>query len=203
MSRAKQLPALLLLPLLLAVAGCGAQSATRTAPPLGRGIEAKPPPVQAAPAPVGDPASERHGSPPAASAGAEDTPTARGPAATPQDALRRYALDYTNWNATSLAAHERQLATLAIGPARLAALQTAAALVANSQLVNEHVRNTGAVLAIAAGEGPAQGEWVVVTQEQTTGSGSYAGLPVSPHVTRARVTRTGGGWVVWGWWPES
>ncbi len=181
----------------------GAQSATRTAPPLGRGIEATPPPVQAAPAPVGDPASERHGSLPAASAGAEDTPTSRGPAATPQDALRRYALAYTNWNATTLATHLRWLATLAVGPARLTALQTAAALGGNSQLVAEHVRNSGVVVAIAAGEGAARGEWVVVTQEHTTGDGSYAGLPATLHVTLADVTRVGGGWAVSGWSPGS
>jgi len=133
----------------------------------------------------------------------ENTPAAGGIASSPQGALRRYALSYTNWNAATLSAHERQLATLAIGPARLAALQTAAALGGNSELASHRVRNTGVVLAIAPGEGPARGEWVVITQEHTTGSGAYSGLPPAPHVTLAQVRRAGGGWVVWGWWPGS
>jgi hypothetical protein len=140
---------------------------------------------------------------PAGLAGGENTPAAGAAASSPQAALRRYALAYTNWSATALVAHERQLAALSVGPARLAALQTAIALGSAGELLAHHVQNAGAVLAITPGASSARGRWVVVTQEQTTGTGAYAGLPSSPHVTLARVVRAWGGWVVWGWWPAS
>jgi len=124
-------------------------------------------------------------------------------APTPQIALRRYALDYINWTATSLPAHERRLASLAIGPARLAAEQTAASGSAISSLARSHVENKGVVVAIAAGEGADRGQWVVVTQEQTTGTGAYAGLPPTLHVTVARVTHMGQGWIVREWTPRT
>jgi hypothetical protein len=59
------------------------------------------------------------------------------------------------------------------------------------------------VLAITTGEGPARGQWIVVTQEQTTGTGPYAGLPPAPHVTVARAKRLGRAWIVSEWNPES
>jgi hypothetical protein len=117
--------------------------------------------------------------------------------------LGRYALAYTNWQASRLRVHERKLSSLAVGEARLAAQQIAASQSGTASLVANHVQNKGAVLAIAAGRGPARGQWVVVTQEQTTGTGSYAGLPSSPHVTSARVTRIGRGWAVSEWKPSS
>ncbi len=162
-----------------------------------------PPPVGHAPAPVGDPIPERGGTVPAGLAGGENAPAAGAAASSPEAALRRYALDYTNWQAATLVAHERRLAGLAVGPARLAALQTAAALGDAGELAAHHVQNTGAVLSIAPEQGAARGRWVVVTQEQTTGTGAYAGLPSSLHVTLARLVQAGGGWVVWGWWPGS
>ncbi len=194
---------LLLLPALLAAGGCGTDSRSAGAPPLGRPIGTGAPPVGQAPAPVGDPVPERGGSVPAGLAGGEDAPAAGAAAPSPRAALRRYALAYTNWQAGTLVAHERQLAALAVGPARLAALQTAAALGGAGELVAHQVQNTGAVLAIAPGQGSARGRWVVVTQEQTIGTGAYAGLPSSLHVTLARIIPAGGGWVVWGWWPGS
>jgi hypothetical protein len=91
--------------------------------------------------------------------------------------LRRYPPAYTNWQAATL------------GGA--------------GELVAHQAQNTGPVLAIAPGEGSAWGQWVLVTQEQTTGSGAYAGLPSSPHVTLARVVPVGGRWVVDEWAPQS
>lgn len=194
--------ALLLLPALLALGGCGADARSASAPPLGRPIAAGAPPVGQAPAPAGDPVPERGGTIPAGLAGGENAPTAGATASSPEAALRRYALAYTNWQAATLVAHERRLAGLAVGPARLAALQTAAALGDAGELVAHQVQNTGAVLSIAPGQGAARGRWVIVTQEQTTGTGAYAGLPLSLHVTLARVVRLKSGWVVWGWWPQ-
>jgi hypothetical protein len=195
--------ALLLLTALLPAGGCGAGARSARRSPLGRPIAAGAPAVGQAPAPVGDPVPERGGTVPAGLAGGEDAPAAGAISSSPEAALRRYALAYTNWQAAGVVAHEHQLAALAVGPARLAALQTAASLRGGGGLVAHQVQNTGAVLAIAPGQGAARGRWVVVTQEQTTGTGAYAGLPSSLHVTLARVVPAGGGWVVWGWWPGS
>ncbi|HEY7961007.1 MAG TPA: hypothetical protein VID29_03705 [Solirubrobacteraceae bacterium] len=188
--------------LLIALTGCGARSAPHGAP-LGRAIAAAPAPVHPAPASVGDPPAERGGTLPAGLAGSANAPAAGAVAPSPRAALRRYAFAYTNWQAATLVAHERRLAALAVGPARLAAAQTAASLGGAAALAAHRVRNTGVVIAITPGQGPDRGRWVVVTQEQTSGTGAYGGLPASPHVTLARVMRAGGGWVVWGWWPES
>ncbi len=195
--------ALLLLPILLAAGGCGADTRSEGTPPLGRPIAAGAPPVGQAPAPAGDPVPERGGTIPAGLAGGENAPAAGAAASSPEAALRRYALAYTNWQAAALVAHEHRLAVLAVGPARLAALQTAATLGGGGELVAHRVQNAGAVVAIAHGQRAARGRWVIVTQEQTTGTGAYAGLPSSLHVTLARVIRRTGGWVVDEWAPQN
>jgi hypothetical protein len=59
------------------------------------------------------------------------------------------------------------------------------------------------VLAIAPGQGPAAGQWIVVTQEQTTGTGPYASLPPALHVTFASTERLNHGWVISGWTPRT
>ena len=63
--------------------------------------------------------------------------------------------------------------------------------------------NSGQVVAIAPGEGPDAGQWVIVTEEHTTGTGGYAGLPPAPHVTLAQVSHLDGGWIVSAWNPAS
>jgi hypothetical protein len=188
---------------LVALDGCGGSSTANAPQILGRSFGAEPAPVSQAPAPSGDPAQERNGTVPKSQAAGENKPAPGTAAASPQAVLRRYALAYINWQATSLPAHERALASLAIGPARLVAEQTAASQSATASLVAHHVENKGVVLAITAGQGPARGQWVVVTQEQTTGTGPYAGLPPTPHVTFARAKRLGRGWFVSEWSPGS
>lgn len=192
----------MLLLALLALGGCGA-GAPPAPSPLGRSLEAERIPVSRAPAPNGDPPAERGGTVPQRQLAAQDTTAANSASPTPQAALHRYALAYTNWTAANLPAHERQLAAMAIGPARLAAEQTAASGSAVASLAASHVTNKGAVIAIAAGEGSARGQWVIVTQERTSGTGVYAGLPPTPHVTVARVRRVGHGWAVWEWRPRT
>ncbi len=142
------------------------------------------------------------GTVPSALAGSENAPSPGSGGPTPQAALRRYALVYTNWQASTLGAHERRLASLGVGAARLAALQTAASASGAVSLVADHVQNRGVVLAVAPGQGPGHGQWVVVTQEQTTGTGAYAGLPASTHVTLGRVTHVSDEWVVSEWSPS-
>lgn len=188
----------------VALGGCGRGSASGGSVPLGRALGGAPGSVgtTSAAAPVGDPASERGGTVPSALAGSENAPSPGSGGPTPQAALRRYALVYTNWQASTLGAHERRLASLGVGAARLAALQTAASASGAVSLVADHVQNRGVVLAVAPGQGPGHGQWVVVTQEQTTGTGAYAGLPASTHVTLGRVTHVSDEWVVSEWSPS-
>jgi hypothetical protein len=193
----------ILLLALVGLGGCGGRSFSSSSPPFGRSLGAEPTLASEAPAPSGDPPQERNGKVPQDGAAAEGklAPTVIAPS--PEAALGRYAQIYTNWQASSLPAHERELASLAIGAARLAAEQIAASESGAAGLAANHVQNKGIVLVIALGRGPARGQWVVITREQTTGTGPYAGLPSSPHVTLARVTRVGHGWAVSGWTPES
>ncbi|MGD1059710.1 MAG: hypothetical protein ABR992_20145 [Solirubrobacteraceae bacterium] len=186
------------------LAGC-THTAGVTAP-LGRSIAAGPPrpvPVVSTPAPVGDPPAERGGTIPAAASVAEDTATPAGVAKSQQLALRRYALVYVNWRAADLRQRERQLVAMSIGAAKLVAEQTAGAQSGTAALIADGVANSGEVVAIAPGGGPDFGQWVIVTLEHTTGTGPYAGLPTTPHVTFARVRRVKTGWVVSAWTPAS
>jgi hypothetical protein len=150
-----------------------------------------------------DPPAERNGTVPQSQVAAEKKLTPGSVARSPQAALRRYALAYTNWTASSLPAHERSLASRAVGPARLAVEQIAASESDTAALAADNVQNKGVVLAIASAQGPARGQWLVVTQEQTTGTGPYAGLPPAPHVSLARIAHVGRGWAVSEWSPKS
>jgi hypothetical protein len=194
---------IMLLLIAIGLSGCGGRSTPSASQPLGRSLSAAPAPTRQAGAPIGDPLQERDGTVPKGLAAKENAPAAGAVAGSPRAALERYAHAYTNWHAASLPARERELAALAVGAARLAADATAASQGAAAALAADHVQNKGVVLAIAAGHGPARGQWVVVTQEQTTGTGPYAGLPSSPHVTLARVTRLSHGFVVSEWSPQS
>ena len=186
----------------IGLGGCGSGSTSGTSQPVGRSLGPEPIPAGHAPAPSGDPPEERGGTVAQGLAAEENKPTPGSVAPSPQTALHRYALAYTNWQATSLGAHERQLASLAVGAARLAAEQTAASQSAAAELAADRVRNKGVVLAIASGQGPVRGQWIVVTQEQTSGAGPYAGLPSAPHVTLAQVMRLDHGWAVSEWSPR-
>ena len=189
--------------LALALAGC---ASTTVSAPLGRSIAAGPPrtvPLAPTPTPVGDPPAERDGTIPAAAALAENSVSRAGVASSPQGALRRYALDYINWRASDLREREQQLAAISIGAAKLTAEQTAASESGTAALVANDVANTGQVVAIAPGEGPDAGQWVIVMQEQTSGTGFYAGLPTAPHVTLAQVRHLRNGWAVSAWNPAN
>jgi hypothetical protein len=59
------------------------------------------------------------------------------------------------------------------------------------------------VISIAAGQGTAAGQWVIVTSETTSGQGSYHGLPAQLHVTYAQLTKTATGWVISEWSPQT
>jgi hypothetical protein len=207
MSPAGRLPLFATAGLALALAGCGGSHIAST--PLGRplGTPTTAPAAQSSrpslAAPAGDPPHERGGHIPLGAAAAQGRPAPAGLAPSPTDVLTRYALAYTNWRASQLLVRERQLAALSVAVARLSAEQTAAAQSGATALAAHDVANVGQVVAVAPGEGPDQGEWVVVTEEQTTGTGPYAGLPAGPHVTLARVVHLAGGWAVSAWDPIS
>ena len=95
------------------------------------------------------------------------------------------------------------MASLAVGAARLTDEQIAASQSTTVDLAGHRVQNRGVVLAITPGRALARGQWIIVTQEQTTGTGRYMGLPTSVHVTLSRVTRRGRSWAVSEWSPKS
>lgn len=121
-------------------------------------------------------------------------------AATPEAALARFARLYVNWSAAGLATRARQLAAISSGQAHAQALGLAGRARA---LERYDVTNTGTVTAIAPGEGQERGRWAVVTNESTSGTGPYLGLPATSHVTWATVQHRHAGYVVSGWYPAS
>jgi hypothetical protein len=121
----------------------------------------------------------------------------------PQAALERYATADINWTSATLGADQRHLASISLGAARAMALQAAATYGAGSQLQKSRVTNSGQVTSIAAGQGPLRGRWVITTQEHTSGSGDYAGLPAQAHVYYARVQHTTTDWVITQWSPQT
>lgn len=200
MTRSNATAPLALILLLICVSGCGASSTT-SVPSLGRAFTAASSPAGAAAAPIGDPPAERHGTIPQSAVSKQDTPSSLAPS--PQAALLRYALLYTNWQAASLPTNERRLASLAVGAARLTAEQNAASSSAIAELAAHHVQNSGIVLAIAPARGPVRGQWIVVTQEQSSGTGPYASLPPTLHVTLASTGHLNRGWAISGWTPRT
>lgn len=119
---------------------------------------------------------------------------------TPAAALARFARLYVNWRAAQLPIRARQLAAISTGQAHAQALGLAAG---SGALERYDVTNTGTVTAIAPGEGQEQGRWAVVTNERTSGTGPYLGLPATSHVTWATVQHRHPGYVVSGWYPAS
>jgi hypothetical protein len=149
-----------------------------------------------------DPAPEQSGTIPATPRAAQRDVAAGAAAQTPQDALARYARLYINWTARTVEQVERHLAAISLDGARAQALQAAARYTHDSTLAASRVTNAGTLVSVAAGEGPARGQWVVVSREHTTGDGEYAGLPASLHVIYGRVVRQPDGWVVSEWSPQ-
>jgi hypothetical protein len=155
------------------------------------------------PADAGDPTPERNGTVPPRQQAAIGRVSAGAARTSPQVVLTHYALLYVNWTAGNVAANQRQLAAISLGQARAQALQAAASLARDPERTKSAVSNTGTVVAITGGQAAAVGLWVLVTREQTTGQGDYAGLPPTLHVIYARLTATRNGWVVTAWQPQN
>lgn len=124
-------------------------------------------------------------------------------ATTPEAAVRRYAELSINWTATTIEARQRELARRSVGGARQTALRAAARVADDETLRRSGVSNSGTVIATTAGSGSATGSWVVVTREETRGRSSYSGLPPTHHITLAKVEKRPAGWIVSSWQPVS
>jgi hypothetical protein len=149
-----------------------------------------------------DPAPERGGTIPAAARAVQSLVAVGAARQTPQAALERYARLYVNWTADRVVGIQRELASLSIGQARAQALQAATSYTRDQTLADSNVANSGHLVAITSSF-TTPGQWVLVTSEQTSGTGDYAGLPPTLHVIYAQVTRTPSGWVVSEWAPQN
>jgi hypothetical protein len=156
-----------------------------------------------APPDSGDPGPERGGTIPSSARAAQNKLAIGAASRSPEAALERYAELYVNWTAADVAAQQRELAAISLGQAKAQALQAAASAARDTQLLKSRVANGGSVVAITRGRGPAAGEWVLVTREQTTGQGDYAGLPPTLHVLYAQLTDMANGWIVTRWQAEN
>jgi hypothetical protein len=124
------------------------------------------------------------------------------PAATPEQAIRQFALLYIDWTWRTLPTHLRQLAAVSVGAARLAEQQAAAAAGRDSEITATQVFNRGQVVSIAPSQALPD-EWVIVTREQTGGNAQYAGLQPSWHVTLAKLTHVSSGYSISQWLPQN
>jgi hypothetical protein len=120
---------------------------------------------------------------------------------TPTAALASFASLYVNWSYRDLASEQRSLARMSVGAARAAELQAAATSGSDRTLARAHITNGGTIVSIAP-DRERDGAWVLVTREQTGGSGDYEVLAPAYHVTVARVGRVGGGYAVSEWLPQ-
>jgi hypothetical protein len=149
-----------------------------------------------------DPAPERGGTIPVGVGAAQRRLATGAGELSPQSALERYARLYVNWSAPTVAVDQRRLAAISVDQARAQALQAAARYAQDETLKQSGVANSGHVVAITSSL-TTPGRWVLVTSEQTTGRGDYAGLPPTLHVTYAQVTHTSSGWIVSEWAPQN
>ena len=196
----------------LALAGCGIsnpyQSTTRTTTSAANTASRARTPAAAAstataPPDAGDPVPERGGTIPRRAQATENKLLGGAARPTPEAALKRYATTYLNWNATHVIAIQHQLAAISLGQARAQAQQAAVSAARDPQLTTSQVANRGQVIAIAPGQADATGQWVIVTNEQTTGHGDYQDLPATLHIIYAQLTNTRQGWVISGWQPQN
>jgi hypothetical protein len=149
-----------------------------------------------------DPAPERGGTIPRGARTTQSQLATGAAQPTPQSALEQYARLYVNWSARTVADDQRELAAISVDQARAQALQAATSYAHDQTLQQSGVANSGHLVAITSSI-TTRGQWVLVTSEQTTGKGDYAGLPPTLHVTYAQVTRASSGWVVSEWAPQN
>ena len=189
--------ALAMLAAIVAGAGCGIND-----PYTHANTNATTSPQHPAPAATDPAAAQNPGEPPAPPPPTAQRQTPRAPAATPQQAIRQFALLYVNWTWRTLPSHLRQLAAISVGAARLAEQQAAAAAGRDSEIAATHVYNRGQIASIASSQ-TQPGEWVILTREQTGGNAQYDGLQPSWHVTLAKLVRLPSGYSISQWLPQN
>ncbi len=130
--------------------------------------------------------------------------SAAGPSADPLSAVRAFVQTFINWDAIDVASQLDALAAQSVGQARSAMQLAAAQSAGDYELQQGGIANAGTVESISPRPGKV-GEYVVVTLEQTTASGTtaYDGLRPAWHVAIATVARVQGGWALSGWQPMS
>ncbi len=120
-------------------------------------------------------------------------------------ALVAFATEYINWNAHSVAADMRLLASQSIGQAH-AAMELAAGEVGRDyELQRGGIANSGRVEGVSPLNEPG-GNWVIVTRERTTARAgtSYQELAPAWHVIVAKAVELWPGrWAVSLWQPEN
>jgi hypothetical protein len=120
-------------------------------------------------------------------------------------ALVAFTNEYINWNAHTVAADMRLLASQSIGQAH-AAMELAAGEVGRDyELQRGGIANSGRVEGVSPLNEPG-GEWVIVTRERTTAAANsaYQGLAPAWHVIVARAVELWPGrWAVSLWQPEN
>jgi hypothetical protein len=122
--------------------------------------------------------------------------------ATPPKAIAAFAELYVNWTYRTLTEHQRTLAAMSVGAARLSESQAAASSQADTTIARGHIYNSGQIVSIARDLTSAD-SWVIVTREQTGGDSQYEGLAAAYHVTIAQLASVPGGYAVEQWLPES
>jgi predicted small lipoprotein YifL len=185
---------LTMLAMIAAIAGCGI-SDPYTHPQ----ATASPHPASPAAGPAAAQSPGEPSTPPPPSAESQARSTV---AATPEQAIRQFAVPYVNWTWRTLAPHLRELAAISVGAARLAEQQAAAAEGRDSEIATTHVDNRGQIISIAPSQ-TQSGEWVVVTREQTGGNAQYDGLQASWHVTLAQLVHLPAGYAISQWLPQN
>lgn len=124
------------------------------------------------------------------------------PAASPEQAVERFADSYINWTWQTLATDQAQLAASAVGEARASEEQAIQQTTRDTPLKRAEIYNSGVIVAVGRLRGGHSNEWVIDTREQTGGNSEYAGLQAAFHITLAAVSRVRGGWAVSAWRPQ-
>jgi hypothetical protein len=121
---------------------------------------------------------------------------------TPSKAISAFASLYVNWTYRTLVEHQRTLAAMSVGAARLSERQAATSSQGDQTIARGRIYNRGQIVSIAEDQRRA-GWWVIVTREQTGGNTQYEGLPAAYHVTTAQLATVPGGYAVDQWLPQS
>jgi hypothetical protein len=136
---------------------------------------------------------------------APPSPGAQAPAGlqpTASKALAAFAQLYINWTYLTLSEHQRTLAAMSVGAARLSERQAASSSQSDGTIARGHIYNRGRIVSIAPDLARA-GAWVIVTREQTGGNTQYEGLPAAYHVTLAQLAGLPSGYAVSEWSPKN